>query len=76
VTPNPAGKFVRVRFGGPLPSAGWLCVYDASGRRVSEKPIRKEVNEAELDLTAMSSGLYFVRMETSTGVLKSKIVKR
>jgi hypothetical protein len=76
VTPNPAGEFVRVGFGGPLPGGGRLSLYDASGRRVSVKAIREEVNETELNLMALSPGLYFVRIETNTGVLKSKIVKR
>ncbi len=76
VTPNPAAEVVRVHFGEPPDDGGRLSLYDASGRRVLVKPIRREVNEAELNLTALSPGLYFVRIETKTGILKSKIVRR
>jgi hypothetical protein len=75
VTPNPASELVRVQFGKML-SRGALSLYDVSGRQVSAKPIGKEVNEVELNLTALSPGLYFVRIETKTGILKSKMVKR
>jgi hypothetical protein len=75
VVPNPASDIACVQFHNVL-GGGVLSLYDASGRRVSAKPIRKEANEAELNLAALRPGLYFVRIETNTGVLKSKIVKR
>jgi len=76
VVPSPAGELVHVRLGEPLDGGCWLGLYDACGRRVLVKPIGKEALSVELRLTGLSPGLYFVRIETKTGILKSKMVKR
>jgi len=76
VTPNPAGEIVRVQFGEPTCINSRLSIYDAAGRQVLVKNIRKEVSSTELGLAGLRPGLYFVRVETKTGVLVSKVIKR
>jgi len=75
VMPNPARELVRVRLG-PLGGDSRLGLYDASGKRVLMRQIGNEATSIELRLDGLSSGLYFVRLETKNGVLDSKIVKR
>jgi len=74
--PNPCRDLVRVRLGEPPGTAIKLCVYDASGRRVLVRQIGKEVRSIELKLNGLGPGLYFVRVQTKTGVLGTKLVKR
>jgi len=76
VKPNPAGELVSVQFGEPMSTNSRLSVYDAAGRQVLVKHIRKEVSSTELGLTGLRPGLYFVRVETRAGVLGSKVIKR
>jgi hypothetical protein len=76
VSPNPCGQLVRVQFGGKLDADVRLSLYDISGRRVFVKQIRREVVSTDLRLTGLSPGLYFVRVETKTGVLGTKLVKQ
>jgi hypothetical protein len=76
VLPNPAGGLARLRFGKSLDSGERLSLYNVTGRRVLTKQIRKEVTSIDLRLTELSPGLYFVLVETKTGVLSSKLVKR
>jgi hypothetical protein len=75
VLPNPAGQLVRVQLG-PFDGDSRLGLYDISGKRVQVGQIRKEATSIELRLAGLSSGLYFLRVETTDGVLDSKIVKR
>jgi hypothetical protein len=74
--PNPACGVARVLFGRALDTGGRLSLYDATGRRVLVNQINKEVSSIELRLTALRPGLYFMRVETKTGVLSSKLVKQ
>jgi hypothetical protein len=76
VSPNPCGQLVRVQVGGTLDVDVRLNLYDISGRRVLVKQARKEVTSAELKLDDLGPGLYFLRVETRTGVLQSKLVKQ
>jgi hypothetical protein len=76
VSPNPCGELVRVQFGGQLDADVRLSLYDVSGRCVLVKQVRKEVMSAELKLDKCGPGLYFLRVETRTGVLQSKLVRQ
>jgi hypothetical protein len=76
VTPNPAGGLALVGFGAPLHAPGRLSLYDATGRRVSAKPLRTGVKWVRLHLSGLPPGLYFILAETGTGVHKSRLVKR
>jgi hypothetical protein len=75
--PDPVADIVRVDFGEPLGvGGGRLGVYDATGRQMLVRQIGKEVTSTRVSLAGLSSGLYFVRIETKAGVLQSKLVKR
>jgi len=76
VMPSPVADIVRIEFGEPLGVGSRLGLYDATGRQVLVRQTGKEVASIELRLTGLDSGLYFVRVETKTGVLSNKLVKR
>jgi hypothetical protein len=76
VSPNPVCDVAHVQFGSPLDGDGRLGVYDPAGRQVFVKQLRKEAASIELSLMGLSPGLYFVRVETRTGVLGSKLIKQ
>ena len=74
--PNPAGNVAHVWFGAALAGGGVLHLFDVSGRQVLERQVGKEAESIELKLNGLGPGLYFVRVETKTGVLSSKIVRQ
>ncbi|HTW90301.1 MAG TPA: T9SS type A sorting domain-containing protein [bacterium] len=76
VMPNPAVGLARIWFGEALNGESVLRIYDVSGRRMLEKSISKETVSTELNLGRLSSGLYFMRVETKNGVLESKLLKQ
>jgi hypothetical protein len=76
VFPNPAGTLVRVQFGRPFGCGSRVSLYDAAGRRVLVKQIGKEDVSTELKLNGLGPGLYFVRVESKTGVRSGKLVRK
>jgi hypothetical protein len=76
VLPNPAGEIAHVRFGKPFDDRFRFSMYDAIGKRLMIERVGKEVASIDLRLYGLSPGVYFVRVETKTGVLNSKLVKR
>jgi hypothetical protein len=76
VVPNPVADMVRIDIGEPLGVGSRLDLYDVSGRRVLVRQIGKEAVSVDLKLSSLSPGLYFLRVETKTRVLGSKLIKQ
>jgi len=80
--PNPFNPVTTIAFDAPHEMAVTLCVYDATGRKVAEL-LRDEIarsgrNEVvwlgeDLDGSAVSSGVYFCRLETDGSVQTAKM---
>jgi len=48
-------------------------IFDVYGRKVLEPPLTVLQS---YDLTVLQSGLYFVKIETETGIITKKIIKQ
>ncbi|WP_189342889.1 T9SS type A sorting domain-containing protein, partial [Ulvibacter litoralis] len=73
VYPNPTQNIVYVA--SPKAAITNTIVYDAQGRRVLSV---KNVNttNAQIDLSTLTSALYFVEITTEAGVVTKRIVKK
>jgi len=75
VYPNPTtGKFKVQGFNSSI--VQWIEVFDIYGRRVGAHTCgRPEGTEPTLDLSNLSSGVYFVKIETEKSAIIQKIIK-
>ena len=71
--PNPALDRITVQCKGEIPCYANLYILDLQGKVVFQKEIKEAVNE--IDLTALSKGIYMVKVVDEKGVWVSKVVK-
>lgn len=73
IFPNPASSLVNIRFEGEIAEPVTIRIINASGNVVSVEN-RIPVNHAiTLDITGLSSGLYFISIETKNQRITKKI---
>ena len=72
VYPNPARD--RIIFMGPLIGESEITIYDAMGREVKKLKIKNE-NPLKIDVSNLSSGVYFYRLVSGNKIFKGKFVK-
>ena len=70
--PNPVCDLVRV-FG--VTTAARVVMFDAVGRAVSVKPVKREGGVIELDAVGLRSGVYFVEVKERASATVLRIVK-
>jgi len=75
IAPNPAGDWAMVR-APALSGGGSLRLYDVSGREVLRAAVDRQALCLKLNLADLGAGLYLVRLNGGSGVLKGKLVKR
>ena len=72
IFPNPAINKLTIQW--PLSQYTILFVYNAYGQEVYTETIQNK-NSTEIDVSELAEGVYFVKVETNTGVLaKKKII--
>ena len=71
IYPNPTSDLIQIDFSEKV--QGTISVYSLQGQQLKQKPI-SNINMS-LDLSAFSTGVYFLKIETSNGVLYDKILK-
>jgi hypothetical protein len=79
VFPNPVETRTRVRYELPRRGSARLSVYDLTGRRVQTLADgERDAGSYELDwgASALTAGLYVLELQTETGVVRSRVVKR
>ncbi len=69
--PNPVKNILTITTESEISG---VTISDASGRIVLAKNLIRSQN-TEIDLSALEDGIYFVRVETTTGIALQKIVK-
>lgn len=77
--PNPTTDYIRVKWSGDAPQAGadvTLYLFDAAGRLLQQNRFTQDDTIAELDLTDLAAGQYFLRLGTGPQARVEKIVKR
>ncbi|TMM58452.1 T9SS type A sorting domain-containing protein [Maribacter algarum] len=75
VYPNPFGDFIKVFFGTTVDEVK-VRIFAANGRLVLDSEYAVNSTEQELDLTALSTGLYFIQFEADNIKGTSKVIKR
>jgi hypothetical protein len=66
--PNPANNKLTIRWNGrKLKSAVNVWIYNSAGQRVKEIYIRKTAAENEIDISGLSSGIYYMSIVTEGG---------
>jgi hypothetical protein len=75
--PNPFNPATKIEFTLPVSGLVSLWVYDLQGRAVRqlvEGQLAAGVHRINLDGTALSTGVYFAQLQTSTGTIVSKLL--
>ena len=74
--PNPVESLLTIRMGRSVQGELGVTLYDASGRTVLRRTVGIAPTEpAEIDLSALGSGAYTIRLEHAGGSLTRTIVK-
>ena len=68
IYPNPTSDIINISSGEPINK---IKVFDALGRLVLEE----DNSSNQIDVTCLSTGLFFVKIETDQGTLVKKIIK-
>ncbi|MCU0346732.1 MAG: proprotein convertase P-domain-containing protein, partial [Saprospiraceae bacterium] len=74
VLPNPASDVVNVLFSKPSFENMDASLYAVNGVMLKNQPVPVGSLSAQLDLTALPSGVYLLRLRSGSGVLTKKIV--
>lgn len=71
VYPNPATEFVKIEFTDDV-TEGMLCVTNVAGQKLISRSIISQ--QEVIDVQNFSSGIYFVTLQRSDGVITKKII--
>lgn len=66
VFPNPATDKLHIRFGLPQDASIRLSTYNLHGAQLGQKAVyhlKAGIHEVEMDVTSLSTGLYFIQLE-------------
>jgi hypothetical protein len=73
--PNPARDQIFISNPNGLP-IDTIAIYDVRGRRVATHKQHDVLNEMSMDISGISNGIYFVRMEGAFGSVIKQLIKR
>lgn len=76
IWPNPAREQLHLSLGASVRQGSNLQVFDLVGKLVYSQPAVQPGIEMEIPLTGWGDGIYFVRLETQTGIQTLKFVKK
>lgn len=73
IYPNPTSSFLSINMDEPLSKPSYLYILDITGRRL----ITQEINSSQfnMNVSSLSPGIYFVKLQTSKGMVVKKFVK-
>jgi hypothetical protein len=74
VYPNPASDRIRFKFTEALSLESSLIIVDAMGREVKKGIIAAYTDEQELDVSGLSSGLYYYRLQNARLAMSGKFI--
>ncbi|MFT4668311.1 MAG: hypothetical protein ACI8YQ_001378 [Polaribacter sp.] len=74
LSPNPVDELINIQFPSEMTGEKQLQLMDASGRLLHTQLISDDIGK--INLSAYSSGIYFIRIDTTDGSYFDKIVKK
>lgn len=74
IYPNPATNRVTINFSSANTQSGTLRILDALGSVVFEKQINANTQNAEVDISGVANGIYFVSLNSENFNRKSKLI--
>ena len=74
ISPNPVTSVANINFNRST-NVENIQVFDANGRSIRKKDVRRSVSNYEVNFEGLTSGIYFLRIQTDTGVLHKKMIK-
>jgi hypothetical protein len=78
VVPNPAVDELNVFFNTSTANVVHLSMMDMLGQRLVVKDVNPEngLNKVQLDISSLSAGVYFVKVDNGTNEFIKKVIKR
>ncbi len=74
VYPNPANKFLNVRFNGDIDTNTGIKLFNVVGTLTRHKEINPGTNNAVLDISNLAPGTYFLKVFSSKGSATKKVI--
>ncbi len=72
--PNPANDELKIRLKEPAKASLRISMNDAVGKEVHRSVFDRGQVEKTLDTSALASGVYFIQVETSNGLVRKKVM--
>jgi hypothetical protein len=73
VSPNPSNGIFRLTINSAINEPADVKIYNALGEIVLSRSINTTI--LELDITVLQNGVYFISLESKTGIYREKIIK-
>lgn len=75
VFPNPANDYVKIKFDSQTNSSTRITIYNMTGQKVIDNMMQSIAgyNEETIDINKLQSGTYFVKIESGTNLMFSKL---
>ncbi len=75
ISPNPSSGLINIGMPSNLEQSGTISIYSTTAQLLLQIPCRKIVN-AELDLSSLKAGVYFIQFENEQETFVKKFMKR
>lgn len=76
LVPNPFSTTLGIYLDEPAPEGAWLRIYDLNGREVTAQAIEEGELSADINVAALTPGMYVARYESPLGIQTMKIIKQ
>ena len=74
--PNPASDFININFGTQTKQTSTLKIFTNTGQQIVSKTIAPNTNHVEINVANLSTGFYFLQIDSGNGnVLVKKFIK-
>ncbi|MGP8217623.1 MAG: T9SS type A sorting domain-containing protein [Bacteroidia bacterium] len=73
--PNPAGQNLNIKFNNKEPESARISIMDITGREVYNSQLTIDNGQRTINVSALSTGIYFVKVTTNTSSQVVKFIK-
>jgi len=78
ISPNPCTDVTKLQFRMPVDGNLIINLYDISGKKIKQLINKKfiiGIHEKEIDVSSLTSGIYFCTLKTNEGMQTKKLIK-